>query len=71
MPDVSVYLVDLPVREMVVPSGPCSWTVYIDARLSYEGQREAYDHALRHIQRGDWERDDVQAIEAEAHIERG
>ena len=67
MNDVSVYLVDLPVREMVVPSGPYSWTVYIDARLSCEGRRAALDHALGHILRDDWERDDVQAIEREAH----
>ena len=71
MPDVSVYIVDIPVREMVVPSGPCSWTIYINSRLSYQGQREAYVHALGHILRGDWERDNVQAIEAEAHLERG
>lgn len=62
-----MYLVDLPVREVVTPSGPCSWTIYINSRLSYQGQREAYVHALRHILRGDWERDDVQGIEKEAH----
>lgn len=67
MNDVSVYLVDLPVREMVVPSGPYSWTVYIDARLSCEGRRAALDHALGHILRGDWERPEADEIEKEAH----
>ena len=61
-----VYLVDLPVDEMVAP---CSdgYTIYLNARLSYRGRVKAYLHALEHIERSDWEKTDVQKIEAEAH----
>lgn len=62
-----MYVVDLPVNEAVCPCEPFGYSVYINARLSAEGQRRAYDHALRHIERRDWERDDVNAIESEAH----
>lgn len=65
--DIYVYIIDMPVNEAVCPSGACSYTIYINARLSAEAQREAYNHAMRHIQRGDWERYDVQTIEKEAH----
>ena len=68
--DIYVYIVDgLPVSvsEAICPCGAFSYTIYINARLSMEGQREAYNHALRHIQRGDWEGKDVQIIEREAH----
>lgn len=68
MGDVFVYLVDLPagVREMVCPCAD-GWTIYIDEKLSDEGQRDAYHHALFHIINGDFEKADVQQIEAAAH----
>lgn len=68
MADVFVYLVDLPVSvsEMVTPclDGYC---VYLNSRLSQSSMEEAYKHALYHIEHNDWEKDDVQLIEAEAH----
>ena len=70
-PDIFVYLVDMPVREAVAPCDGFCYTVYINARLSDSERQRAFLHALGHIQRGDWERDDVQMIEAEAHLERG
>lgn len=68
--DIYVYIVDglpLSVSEAICPCGAFSYTLYINGRLSQERQREAYFHALRHIERGDWEREDVQLIEKEAH----
>lgn len=65
--DIFVYLVDMPVREAITPSGAFSYTVYINARLSAESQREALLHALRHIQGHDFERENVQEIESNAH----
>lgn len=70
-PDIFVYLVDMPVREAVTPCDGFCYTVYINARLSDSERQRAFLHALRHILRDDWERDDVQTIEAEAHLERG
>ena len=68
MVDVYVYIVDLPERvdEMVTPCLD-GYTVYLNARLSYAGRVNAYHHAIRHIERNDFENDDVQKIEEEAH----
>lgn len=68
MVDIYVYIVDLPGRvdEMVTPCLD-GYTVYLNARLSYAGRVEAYHHAIRHIERNDFENDDVQKIEEEAH----
>ena len=68
MDNVYVYIVDMPTtaNEMVMP---CSdgYTVYLNAKLSYRGRVKAYLHAMKHIERNDWEKDDVQQIEYEAH----
>jgi len=68
--EVYVYLTDLPegIHEAVTP---ClgGFTVYIDNRLTYEDRIKAYKHAMYHILNDDFDRDDVQQIEAEAHHE--
>lgn len=48
---------------------PClaGYTVYINDKLSPEGRRAAYRHALYHIVNRDFEKSDVNEIEAEAH----
>ena len=68
MVDVFVYIVDLPdqVDEMVTPCLD-GYTVYLNARLSYAGRVRAYHHAMRHIDRNDFEAENVQKIEEEAH----
>ena len=68
MDDIYVYLVDLPpsVPEMIAPCD-CGFTVYLNARLSYQDRVKAYIHALEHVERNDWEHYDVQQIEKEAH----
>lgn len=69
MDDIFVYEVRLPdgVDEMVMP---ClgGYTIYLDNRLSDEGKRKAYGHALYHIKNKDFEKVDVQEIEANAHM---
>ena len=69
MPDVNVFLVDfrVPGREMVVPNEDGSYTILINAKLSQDGQIMAYQHAMNHISGGDFEKSDVQIIEATAH----
>ncbi len=61
------YIVKLPdgVNEVVMP---CSsgFTIYTADRLTYEKRKEVYKHALKHIERNDWELDDVQEIETES-----
>lgn len=68
MNNVYVYLIDLPDRvdEMVAPCLD-GYTVYLNARLSYAGRVRAYHHAMRHIDRNDFEKYDVQEIEIKNH----
>ena len=68
MDDIFVYLIDLPpkVAEMITPC-ECGFTVYLNAKLSYQDRVKTYTHALKHIERNDWNKYDVQIIEKEAH----
>jgi hypothetical protein len=64
--DIFVYLVDLPdgIHEMVTPC--CDgYTVYIDLKLNDKQRRKEYLHALDHIRRNDFEKENVQIIESE------
>ncbi len=67
--DVNVYLINFPVpgRELVTENEDGSYTILINARLSDKGRLQAYEHALRHIEAGDFEGGSVQEIEARAH----
>lgn len=67
---INVNLIDIKdsmVREFVTVNEDGGHSVFVNARLSQEGRLTAYRHALRHIENGDFEKDDVQQIEAEAH----
>lgn len=68
MDDIFVYIVRLPygIKEAV---SPCfgGYTVYISEDLSMQGRHRAYQHALKHIKNGDFEKLNVQQIESEAH----
>lgn len=68
-PDVNVQILNFPSpgNELVVPNEDGSFTIMINARLSYEDQMKAYAHAMRHIENNDFSKDNVQGIEAEAH----
>ncbi len=68
-PDVNVILWNFPNngREMVVPNEDGSYTILINSKLSDEGRLHAYEHAMKHITDNDFEKDDVQTIEANAH----
>ena len=50
-PDVNVVLLDFPApgNEMVFENEDDSFTIMINARLSYDEQLKAYRHAMRHI----------------------
>ncbi len=68
-PDVNIHLIDFqaPGREMVVSNEDDSYTILINARLSHDEQFKAYQHALSHINNGDFEKSDIQSIEYKAH----
>ena len=68
-PDVNTFLVNFPSpgNEMVVQNEDGTYTVLINAKLSQDGQFKAYQHALNHINNGDFEKSDIQSIEFQAH----
>lgn len=52
--DVFIRYIDLPttVNAVTVPDEDGNYNVYINDRLSYEAQQEAYEHELYHIEHG-------------------
>lgn len=71
MDDIFVYLAPLPigVNEAVMQCAD-GFTIYLADRLDQQHRIKAYRHALRHIKNDDWNRSNVQEIEAEAHRRR-
>ena len=64
------YLVDLEdtkIAEMVRENEDCTYTILLNSRFNHERNQTSYLHALKHIQNGDYEKESVQEIEAEAH----
>lgn len=71
-PDANVIVMDFPntkEKEMITENSDGSYTIFINARLSYNTQLKAYQHAIQHIENQDFEKADVQIIEAAAHKE--
>lgn len=69
MDELNVKLLDMDVRipEHLVKNSDDSYTIFLNARLSYESRLKSYYHALKHIEENDFKKDDVQKIETEAH----
>lgn len=67
--EINVQIIDFPApgHEMVVENEDCSYTILLNAHLSYDEQLKAYHHAMSHIMNGDFQKKDVQSIEAHAH----
>lgn len=68
--EIYVYVIDFGVTsisETVTKNDDGSYTIFLNARFSYEQQKKAYNHALCHIQRNDFDRYDVDMIENECH----
>ncbi len=67
MDNVYTYLVDLPdgIDEAVLPCLE-GYTIYLDNSLSPSGLERAYYHALEHIANNDFDKTNVNKIEAEA-----
>lgn len=68
MDNTYVYIVGLPnqIREMVLPCAD-GYTIYINEQLNDSDRISAYGHAMEHIRNDDWNKSDVQTIEADAH----
>lgn len=64
--DVNVVTIDFQnttETEIVTENADGSFTIFINAKMSFERQQEAYQHAMRHIEGNDFEKTDVQKIE--------
>lgn len=71
--NVNVILMDFKStksNELVVLNEDDTYTIFINARLSADGQYRAYQHAMKHIENEDFQKDNVQAIEAVAHSDQ-
>ena len=68
MDEIYTYFTRLPdrIREIVRPCAD-GYTVYIEESLDHDARLDAYQHAIDHIERDDWSKDNVQAIESHAH----
>lgn len=70
MDGIFVYLLDFgdsKVKETVTENADGTYSIFINSRLDYETQQKAYKHALTHIMRQDFEKDNVELIEYECH----
>ncbi len=70
MTDIYVHLLPFnnpKFHEAVTLNEDGSYTVFINANMASNQIEKAYQHALHHIKNNDFEKDDVQKIEAEAH----
>lgn len=67
--EINTQLLDMDVLipEHIIKNSDDSYTILLNSRLSHERQLEAYNHALNHINNRDFEKTDVDEIEANAH----
>ena len=68
-PDVNTVEANLPttIAAYVVSNSDLSYTIVLNARLTYERRMQAYCHELHHIKNGDYERSSADLIELFAH----
>lgn len=68
--DYNIQLIGFPstkVHEAVTPNEDGSVTIFIDKNITFEAQQKRFLHAMKHLRENDFDRDDVQVIETEAH----
>lgn len=69
MEEINVQLLDMDTKipEQLVKNSDNSYTIFLNSRLSKESHLKSYYHALKHINNDDFNKEDVQEIEADAH----
>ncbi len=67
--DANVIYADLPVsiKAYTVCCPDDTYTIVLNSRHSYEQLLISYFHELRHIENGDFDKDNVDMIELSAH----
>ena len=72
--DYQVQLIHFPrstTKEAVVLNEDDSYTIFIESSLSREEQRSAFSHAMTHILNCDFQLNDADQIEVNAHDAKG
>lgn len=66
---VNTFLIDMPtqVKGQTVKNDDGSYSVFLNTKLSHEQHLLTYAHELRHIEDGDFEKENVQDIEEQCH----
>ena len=64
---IGVYYMDMPsrVEEQVIFNADGSFSIFLNSRLNFERQMLAYQHALEHIMRDDFNKIDMDVDEIE------
>lgn len=65
--NIVVMDMEIGITEQISENPDGSHTIFLNARYSHAALMKAYDHALDHIRRRDWEKTNVQQIESDAH----
>ena len=68
---IGIYLADLPhgIRGFTRKNEDGSYTMLINARLNAEMQIQTYNHEIRHIDNGDYDRvKEIDRLEYDRHI---
>lgn len=70
---IFIYCIDLPphIHEMVVPGMENDFTIYLDIKQDQNQRIKSFIHAMKHIDRGDFDEDNVQTIEINNHHRKG
>lgn len=69
MEDINIQIMnmDTKIPEHLIKNDDDSYTIFLNARLSYENRIKSYHHALEHIKNNDFSRENVQEIESRTH----
>lgn len=66
---VTTRLMDMPttINGCTIQTADGDYVILINSRIGYGRQLEAYVHEMKHIIRNDFEKHDVQIVEADSH----
>lgn len=67
--NIFVYFInmDTGVTEQVIKNKDGTYTIFLNARLTYETNMNSYQHAVSHILNGDFEKYNADKLEYERH----
>lgn len=66
--DYQIFFMDgMNVNEVITENEDGSYTIFVNSNLCESKRLKAISHAFKHIKERDFEKDDVQEIEANAH----